>query len=393
MNSFRKLKAILFSLLFGILFLQCIWIYDAYKEQKKQFSNHLNNSVSHAINQYCNTHDALNLETQINIKQAIRKELLSLSEHPEFTLKLINTENINRDKKYPNRFFFPIKSNQCNGIKSLEIDIKAYNNYLLGAIVSWIALSAIFIVLLSIFTTIYLRNINIQKQIQKMKDEFTSNMTHELKTPISTITVASEILLNENISLNKEKTRRYAEIIHEENNRLKALVDRVMQVALFENGKLILNLKEENIHQIIEDLSQPLLLIIHKRHGNLNIQLHANNPMINIDKSHITNVISNLVENAIKYSSNHPQISISTNSLNSVFEIIIEDQGMGIDKKDIKHIFDKYYRANNKNQDQKSGFGLGLFYVYQVIKGHNGSITVESDINKGSKFIIHLPIA
>jgi len=242
---------------------------------------------------------------------------------------------------------------------------------------------------LSIFTGLYFKDISSIKQLQAMKDDFIGNMTHELKTPISTISVASEILQNDRIIDNPSKIKQYSQIIFEENNRLKRLVDRVMQVGLFEGGKLIINKEKCDINALIVETYLPLKLVVEKRKGVITTDLNASNPFVEIDKSHIKNVISNIIENAIKYSNDELAINISTISKNNEILVKIKDNGIGISKEDQKHIFEKYYRSNSVENNKKTGFGIGLFYVYQVIKSHGATINVESRINKGTTFILH----
>jgi two-component system phosphate regulon sensor histidine kinase PhoR len=215
-------------------------------------------------------------------------------------------------------------------------------------------------------------------------------MTHELKTPISTISVASEILQNEKVNHDMKKIMRYAEIIHEENNRLKLLVDRVMQVALFESGRMTFMLEPTNIHELIQQTTQPLALLIQKRNGSLSLNLNASKSRVKADISHFKNIITNLVENAIKYNENEPIITITTSNEKHKISISIKDNGIGMDAKNSKYIFEKYYRIDPLNNQKTTGFGLGLFYVSKVIKGHGANIEVKSELGKGSEFIISM---
>lgn len=388
MNNFIKFKGIIISLLFGIVFLQALWIYNSYKERKAHLNMHIENAVIHAVNKYYLIYDSN--KTPISdtlLERLIFDELSYLDEKPNLEIIII-TKSANNNKPKTGSLVYNIKSPENNDDAFIEIKIIDERSYLFGALFSWIGLSFIFIILLSFFTTIYLRNINVQGQIQKMKDEFTSNMTHELKTPISTISVASEILQNDRVHNDKEKIKRYANIIYEENNRLKWLVDRVMQVALFERGKLNINMIDEDVNEVILDVAKPLQILIAKHNGIINLNLDNNNPIVKIDKIHFSNVISNLVENAIKYSNSKPEINISSKLNSNSYTIEISDNGIGIEEEKIKNIFKKYYRVKNINTEYKTGFGLGLFYVYQIVKAHKAEITVDSKINVGTTFKI-----
>jgi K+-sensing histidine kinase KdpD len=212
-------------------------------------------------------------------------------------------------------------------------------------------------------------------------------MTHELKTPISTISVASELLLNEKISLNSELTRKYHNVILEENNRLKLLVDRVMEVSIFEKGDGRMNLTIQSAHSLINSALQGLAVIIQKKSGSLQMHLNASNDFIQIDSNHFQNIISNLVENAIKYSNLPPEISITTSNQDKEFLIQITDNGIGIDKNELSEIFTKYYRSR-QSKEIKTGFGLGLYYVDKVMKAHDAQIQVKSELGRGTTFLL-----
>ncbi len=385
MNTYIKFKGIIISLLFGIIFLQGIWIYNAINERKAHFKTHIESAVNHAIDRYCSFKNN-NKPNDSIFQKMVYDELLFLKEKPKFKLKI--SDNDRGINYHSNDLIYTLKCPNSKSPYYIRISLLEENKYILGSLISWIALSVIFIILLSLFTSIFLRNINVQGQIQKMKDEFTSNMTHELKTPISTISVASEILQNDKVNHDLEKVKRYSSIIYEENNRLKRLVDRVMQVALFESGNLHINLMNEDINAIISDITKPLQIVIAKHNGSLNLDLDYNNPILAIDKTHFSNIISNIVENAIKYNNSNPEITIKTKLNTNSFTIEIKDNGIGIEKDKIKHIFKKYYRINEKNTEQKTGFGLGLFYVYQIVKAHKADIEVDSKLNIGTTFKI-----
>lgn len=388
MVNFIKFKGIIISLLFGIVFLQGLWIYNAYKERKAHLNIHIESAVNHAISRYCEMNSSKKTTlTATLLKTLIFDELSYLNEKPSFELSIISKSETKLIPK-TGILIYNIECKENDKYSFIQIKVLDENNYIFGALFSWIGLSVLFILLLAIFTTIYLRNINVQGQIQKMKDEFTSSMTHELKTPISTISVASEILQNDKVNNDIEKVKRYSTIIYEENNRLKWLVDRVMQVALFETGKLNINLSNEDINQIITDVSKPLQILIAKYSGSLNLNLDPQNPIIAIDKIHFSNIISNLVENAIKYNRSIPEINICTRLNSDSFTIEISDNGIGIEKEKLRHIFKKYYRVKELNTEPKTGFGLGLFYVYQIVKAHKANIIVESKVNIGTTFRI-----
>lgn len=230
-----------------------------------------------------------------------------------------------------------------------------------------------------------------QKKLSEMKSDFVNNMTHELKTPISTISVASEMLMNETVCCMPEKTLQYARIIHDENNRLRDQVDHVLQVAKLERSDFHLKLNEVDAHEIIKQVISKFELGVIKHGGSIHARLNAANMMIWADKNHFTNVLQNLVDNAIKYSPGGPQILISTRSNNHGVSIVVEDRGIGIEDHELDKIFLQFHRVFTGDIHDVKGFGIGLYYVKKIVEAHGGSIQVTSNPGKGSAFTMFLP--
>jgi len=230
-----------------------------------------------------------------------------------------------------------------------------------------------------------------QKKLSDMKTDFINNMTHELKTPIATISIASEMLKDNSISASVENRSKYAGIIFDENKRLFNHVEQVLQIARLEKGELQLNLEDRDIHTIITTASARFNLILEEIHGKIELNLKAENPIIKIDEMHFTNAINNLIDNAIKYNDKAPLIKINTFNLITGIQIEIQDNGVGLSKEDQQKIFEKFYRVTKGNVHDTKGFGLGLSYVQSIIDKHHGKIWVESKLKEGSKFIIQIP--
>ena len=231
-----------------------------------------------------------------------------------------------------------------------------------------------------------------QKRLSEIKNDFVNNMTHELKTPISTISLASQMLNDRSIPEEQKNIGQISRIIQTESRQLGFQVERVLQMAIFDHGELKLKQEEIDLHDIIETVAQNFLLQIDKREGMLEFLPEADNTVIQGDLMHITNVISNLLENAMKYTRNTPEIRIATRNEDESVIVSVVDNGIGIGKEDQKRIFDKFYRVPTGNIHSVKGFGLGLSYVKLIVEQHQGSITLKSEPNKGSQFDIHLPL-
>ncbi len=231
-----------------------------------------------------------------------------------------------------------------------------------------------------------------QKRLSEVKTDFINNMTHELKTPISTISLSSETLLREDLTNDKEKLQRYASIIYKENKRLENQVERVLNIAKLDKDELKLTKSQIDIHEILEEAKDNFEFNQLKDNGKINLNLNATKAIINADEVHITNVIFNLLDNAIKYCNRTPNISITTRSTDSNFQIQFQDNGIGIKRENLKMIFDKFYRVPTGNLHDVKGFGLGLYYVKLIISQHGGQIKASSAHGEGTTFTITIPI-
>jgi len=230
-----------------------------------------------------------------------------------------------------------------------------------------------------------------QKKLSEMKNDFINNMTHEFKTPISTVSLACEVLNDKSVPKTDEFVHSYIDIISEENKRLGVMAEKILQTAILEKGQLKLKKEPINIHTIIEDIARKIAIQVEIRDGSISTVFDAPDPVISADKVHITNVINNLLDNANKYSPRKPLITVVTQNHNNGVLISITDNGVGINKANQKKIFDKLYRVPTGDVHNVKGFGLGLSYVKFIIDKHAGKVTVESEPGKGSTFRIWLP--
>jgi two-component system, OmpR family, phosphate regulon sensor histidine kinase PhoR len=254
-------------------------------------------------------------------------------------------------------------------------------------------LTSVIVICIMIFSFYYILVNNLkQKKLSVIKNDFISNMTHEFKTPISTISLASEMLADESIARTPEKQQRYLQMIRDENKRLSVLVESILQTSILDKGEFKLKLTEVDVHEIISTAINNTQLLISQRKGNVHTYLKAQKFRLQADRVHLTNIIFNLIDNAIKYSRDAPEISVSTFNTAEGIMIQVKDNGIGISKENQRKIFDKFYRVPTGNVHNVKGFGLGLSYVLAVVLKHNGTISVNSEPGKGSTFNVHLPI-
>jgi two-component system phosphate regulon sensor histidine kinase PhoR len=255
----------------------------------------------------------------------------------------------------------------------------------------WLSLLAIIIVVV-IFFSYSLSVIFKQKRLSEIKNDFINNMTHEFKTPISTIALSSETLLQENISKDPERLKQYARIIQKENKRLENQVERVLSVAKLDKNELKLTMSTFSLHDLIQEAKDVFDLNQLNNGGTIVLDLQAKNEQIYADEVHIGNVIHNLVDNAIKYCETTPNIVIKTYDDGKNIAIEISDNGIGITRENQRMIFDKFYRVPTGNIHNVKGFGLGLYYVQLIVNSHKGKINLKSQIGHGTSFIVHLPL-
>lgn len=230
-----------------------------------------------------------------------------------------------------------------------------------------------------------------QKKLSMIKNDFINNMTHELKTPISTISLASQMLEDGSITNTPKTIEHISKVISQESKRLSYQVEKVLQMAVFNEGRLKLKFKEFDINHALQTVVNNFELRIKNKNGVLHAELNAKHPKIKGDEVHITNVVFNLLDNAMKYTNGEPEIIVSTANKNDYVVIGIRDNGIGIAKEHHAQIFDRFYRVPTGNVHDVKGFGLGLSYVKKIVDMHNGKIKVESALHKGTKFSILLP--
>ncbi len=256
----------------------------------------------------------------------------------------------------------------------------------------WVFLSSLILLGLVIYCFAQaVRTIIRQKKMSEITQDFINNMTHELKTPISTVSLACEAIQDPDMRNFPRQIDRYMSIIKEENDRLGRQVERVLQIAVLDRGDFKLKIQSINLHEVIEQAIRNIWIHIENREGSIETLLQAENPVLEVDEVHISNVIFNLLDNANKYSPEPPLIQVRTQDAPGGINLAISDQGQGMSKETINKIFDKFYRVPTGNVHDVKGFGLGLSYVRTIINTHGGHISVKSELGKGSTFTLFIP--
>ena len=234
-----------------------------------------------------------------------------------------------------------------------------------------------------------------QKKLSEIKNDFINNMTHEFKTPISSISIAAQMLNDASVRKSPEMLKHVAGVINDETKRLRFQVEKVLQLSLFDRKNATMRLEEEDANASIYSVINTFKLKVEKYGGHIEANLDAEDPIINVDRMHFTNVIFNLLDNAVKYRREEVPLALEVSTINpdeDHIQITVADNGIGMKREDLKKIFEKFYRVSTGNLHDVKGFGLGLAYVNKMIDLFGGSIRAESEVNKGSKFIITLPL-
>lgn len=338
------------------------------------------NTLDTLVRQELKIH-GIRAEAIIDVYSANNKELLA-NQESEWAEELINSTY--RIELFPNDYLMESDL--------LLILFPNRAKYLLKKV--WQILVASFI-LISILIGIFyftLSTIFKQKRISIIKNDFINNMTHELKTPISTISLACEALSDQDMTIDEKRRSNYVRMINQENSRLGLLVENVLKSALWDSGNFDLKRKKISLNSIVNDVVNSIEIQVKNRGGIITTSFTKETDTIEGDKVHITNLVFNLLDNAIKYSKDQPEIYVSTEIKGTNIVLIVEDKGIGISKIDQKKIFEKFYRVPTGNIHDVKGFGLGLNYVKEIVQKHGGKLFFTSKLGLGSKFSIYLPL-
>jgi two-component system phosphate regulon sensor histidine kinase PhoR len=282
--------------------------------------------------------------------------------------------------------------NDGNNKYQLLLTFPQKKKFLFSELVGITVLSIVFTLIIIIAYSSALSQLIKQRQISEIKTDFINNMTHEFKTPIATINLALDAIKNPKIIDDKEKVHRYLQMIRDENKRMHAQVENVLRISKLEKRELDISKETNDIHEIIEEAIEHVNLIIEDRQGKITTHFNAKRTTVLLNDVHFTNVLVNILDNAIKYSPEIPSIDVYTENVKDYIIIKVRDHGMGMSKVAQKRIFEKFYREHTGDLHNVKGHGLGLAYVKRIVEDHNGQIFVESEKGKGSTFIIKVPL-
>lgn len=272
----------------------------------------------------------------------------------------------------------------------LVVYFNSFDSMILAGIRTQLIVSFLIILILLAGFYHFIRIIYKQRKLSELKNDFINNMTHEFKTPLANISIATETLVEKSIAENGADTKLYR-ILGQETERLRENIEKILQIARFENERIHLSFEKIDVHNVIQKAVSSFEPLLNGRNAELEFDFKASQPIIEADETHLINIICNLIDNSIKYSTNGLQLKFKTENTHNGIMLSVKDNGEGISKEAQKKIFDKFYRVDNSDAHNVKGFGLGLTYVKAIVDSHKGKIVVKSQINSGSEFQIYLP--
>jgi two-component system phosphate regulon sensor histidine kinase PhoR len=315
-------------------------------------------------------------------------------------MQTVNFSKLLADTTQNRAFMYPLSAPTGSIAEGLVADEELWvivpnlDTFLWRSLGWMIAGSVLFTLIICTAFFITVRTMLLQKKLSEIKSDFINNMTHEFKTPLATISLAVDALKNEKVFQSREKTDYFSNIIKDENKRMNKQVETILQAALLDKQDFQLNMKPLHVHETIQNMMGNFRLQIEDKQGKAELKLKAGKDIILADEVHFTNLLSNLIDNAIKYSKDTGlQIAICTQNVGSYLRIKIEDNGIGMNKETVSRIFEKFYRAHTGNLHNVKGFGLGLSYVKAMVDAHKGRIKVESVPGRGSVFTLDFPLS
>lgn len=385
----------------GKIVLETFQSNEAYRQEMLNQMNRKTQLIERIVSRMMqlNENDALRLSVN-QLEPIIKENLENSGIHQKFEFGIFDPKkgylvrsddfeksskrSVYRVKLFPNDVF--------NSIGFLDVYFPNKGNYLIASL-GWVGFSSIILILIIIGLFAYSLYVIIrQKQVSEMRTDFINNMTHELKTPISTLSLAGQMLNEKSRTGNFSGMDYISGVINDETKRLSNQVEKVLQMAMFENGKISYKKSKINLSQLTRQVYQSFLIHIEKKNGSISLSGDDENYTIFGDQVHISNVVSNLIDNAVKYCKQAPRIEIKLTRERNNVKLSIKDYGIGIAKDHLNRIFDNFYRVPTGNIHNVKGFGLGLSYVKKIVEEHNGTITVSSESGKGTIFVVQFTL-
>ncbi len=421
MSDKKKIKYIVVASTFaliGVVALQISWIMQAASLREAEFNHQVSMALFKTMdhlsedNKFCadmksqmNTNAImafdfeLDKEKEEKIERYLRRNLKYYQVDLDFEFDIVrHDKGFTKEELQLLSTSFVNKPYKCSlekvvGKAGLEVQLHFHGKQQFVLAQMWVMLASSIVFILLITGCFYwaMRTIIQQKLMAERTTDFINNMTHEFKTPLATISLASNMLRRDDAVNESNKLSRYTHIIKDENTKLEGQVERVLDLARLERGEFKLRKEIVDIHEMLKSAAGTVEPQVKERHGEIDFDLSASPHTVFADNIHLTNVIMNLLDNANKYSSGSPKITVSTRNEQEGLVIAIRDYGIGMSKEKQKYIFDKFYRVPTGNLHDVKGFGLGLAYVKLMVDAHHGSIRLESEQGKGSLFEVYIP--
>ncbi len=397
-----------------VLAIQVSWIVQTANAKEELFNEKANMVLSKTIDALClDKKTCMNMgsscfegdsdcklklgNTEINKIDSLLKNYMKFYNfHLEFSFEVIKPSG-QKDEAVPagswNESVFKKRLEEVVNMNGLELKLilPDKKQFIIAEMGTMFITSVILILVVLVMFWRTILSLIKEKRISEHTTDFLNNMTHEFKTPLTNIALAGKMMVKDSNIKQEEKIKHYSGIILEENEKLRLQVEQVLSMTALERGEIPLVKTEIDLHQLINDAVKCISIQIENRKGDLTLALKAERFVVFGDKSHLTNALCNLIDNAIKYSKEKPEINIETYNDSNYLKIVVSDKGIGIDKEYVKKVFDKFFRVPTGNVHDVKGFGLGLAYVNKIIELHDGTIVLESEKGKGTTFIISLP--
>jgi two-component system phosphate regulon sensor histidine kinase PhoR len=405
--------------LIGIVLTQGYWVKQSINLHNSQFDNSIRIAIKSVLNQLDeNKNDSIfkqhlfelscrklkidvtDVIVPATLDSLLHRELETMVPNNNYYYGIYNMLNGKyvagnyaemEDELNQSPYRFSLKTIYHYGNYYLNVYFPAKQNLIVQQLQIWLLLSVFFLVVLIISFIYVINTILKQKKLSELKSDFINNMTHEFKTPISTSMLAAEMIQKPEVLVDKRKVIKYANIILDENTRLQNQVEQVLQMSILEKGNYQLKFKKTNIHQLLQTVFKNFNPIFQENKIKATLRLKAEIYQVTADKVHIMNVFYNLIDNAIKYRSEKPEIQIKTWNNENGIVISFQDNGIGISPENQKNVFKNLYRVPTGNIQEVRGFGMGLFYAKTIVDAHNGNIDLKSELGHGSIFNIFLP--